>query len=174
MYQLYTTQQRSISPTIILVRHVSTQKQITLDFPNGVNMNAVHINHFSHEIMRESQISFKGPITIHLMASGIQNCYYLAYWNERQQQHMCSCYAFRKSEGTHCPHTDDLNQQQDKTPVQTVVEEEAVAMTQEDMPKKLTVEQWREIQKRDKEWQRKEWAIYWREAKQLQLQAQQG
>jgi hypothetical protein len=172
MYQTYTTQQKSISPTIALVRHVSREKQLTLNFPNGVNMNAVYINHFSHEIVREDQLSFKGPITIHLIASDIQNCYYLVYWSEKQCQHVCSCYDFRRSGSLHCSHTDDINQQQDKTPVQPIVE---TAVDEQDVPlEKLTVEHWREIMKRDKARQRKEWDMYWHEAKLLQLQSQQS
>jgi hypothetical protein len=41
-----------------------------------------------------------------------------------------------------------------------------------DVTTKRTVEDWREIMKRDKERQRKEWGQYWHEAKLLQLQAQ--
>src|SRR5258708_6710327 len=74
MYQPYTTQKQSISPTVALIRYTSTKKHITMDFPSGVALNAVYINNFSHEILREGQIPFKGPITIHLVASGIQNC----------------------------------------------------------------------------------------------------
>ena len=112
MYQAYSTQQKSISPTIALVRHVSSEKQITMNFPNGVNLNAIYVNQFTHEIAREGQISFKGPITIHLMASDIQNCYYLAWWSENRSRLICSCYSFRKNNELHCCHTnDDINQQ---------------------------------------------------------------
>lgn len=173
MYQPYTTQQKSISPTIALIRHVSTKKHITMDFPSGVALNAVYVNQFSREIVRESQIPFKGPITIHLVASGIQNCYHLVFWSEKRSQYLCSCYGFRQAGELHCPHTDMVNQQPvEGTVVQAAVE--SVTAEQEEAPERRTVAEWREIIRRGKERDKAELNVYWREVKLLQLQAQQS
>jgi hypothetical protein len=177
MQQAFTTQQKSISPTIALVRHVSQQKHITLDFPNGVNFNAIYVNHFTQRVQREDQIRFKGPVTVHLMASDIQNCYYLAWWSERSKQYLCSCYSFRRSASIACCHTDDINHQQDEIPAEPVVET-VVATTQQEQveevaPQQRTVAEWREIVRRGREQDRAFIDGYWKQAKLLQAQVHQ-
>lgn len=173
MYQPYVTQKQSISPTIALIRRVSAKKHITLDFPSGVSLNAIYVNNFTHEVVREGQISFKGPITIHLVASGIQNCYHLVFWSEKRSQYLCSCYGFRQAGELHCPHTDMVNQQPvEGTVVQDVVE--TVTAEQEEVPERRTVAEWREIIRRGKVRDKAELDIFWREAKLLQLEAQQS
>lgn len=170
MYQPCVTQKQSISPTVALIRYTSTKKHITMNFPSGVALNAVYINHFSHEIIKECQIPFKGPITIHLVASGIQNCYHLVFWSEKRSQHVCSCYGFRQAGELHCPHTDTVNHQQDEAPAQPVVES---VVAEQEAPRR-TVAEWREIVRKGKERDKAELNVYWREVKLLQLQAQQS
>lgn len=99
----FTTQKRSISPSILMVPFQSSKDIITLPFPNGARINALKINDFTHVCERETQINFEGPITVYLVASNFKGIYYLVVWSEQEQRHRCSCYDFRKHEK--CDHT---------------------------------------------------------------------
>jgi hypothetical protein len=108
--QTFTTQKRSISPTITVVPHVSTKDIIPLHFENGVLLNTLQFNHFTHKCERQGQINFKGVVDIHLVSTGSPNVYYLVVQSQEDKVHRCSCYCFRKL--GQCEHCDAVTRQE--------------------------------------------------------------
>ena len=103
MCPTFTTQKRSISPSIIMVPFQSAKEVVTLPFPNGARVNALKVNNFTNVCERETQINLEGPITVYLVSSRFKGIYYLVVWSEQEQRHRCSCYDFRKHDC--CEHT---------------------------------------------------------------------
>lgn len=108
--QTYTTQKQSISPTIIVIPHTSTKDIVSLHFENGVNINALHVNNFTHRCERQSQLKLRGVIDIHLVTTGSPNVYYLVVQSPENKEYRCSCYGFRRN--GQCEHCEAVKQQE--------------------------------------------------------------
>jgi hypothetical protein len=108
--QTFTTQKRSISPSVIVVPFQSDKQIVTLSFPNGCRINALKINNFTHVCERETQIKIEGPITVYLVATNFKGIYNLVVWSEEQEQYRCSCYEFRRDNW--CSHCDAVPQRE--------------------------------------------------------------
>lgn len=164
MLQTFATQKRSISPTIIMIPHVSDKNIIPLSFPNGVKINALRVNHFTHQCEREVKLNFQGPFNAHLVTTDINNShcniYYLVTRNEEDQSYQCSCYNHRKH--GECCHVDAVvAYEASSVPAieETAPNNETTTMLVEnnvvlDPTVKSTAEQWYEIAKQDRARQR--------------------
>ncbi len=175
MTPTYTTQQRSISPTVTMVIHQSDEPIVTLSFPNGGRINTLKVNHFTHRCELRKQLILPA-CTAYLVNAGIEankNAHYLVLFNETMQCHSCSCYTYRKD--GECSHADSVDQHVEAEKVaQAVIEALPVVKDEIDVTTKRTVEDWREIVRKGKERDKAERDIYWREVKLLQLQSQQS
>ncbi|HEX3641716.1 MAG TPA: hypothetical protein VHV10_10530 [Ktedonobacteraceae bacterium] len=171
--QTFTTQKQSISPTVMMVIHESSKPIVTLSFPDGGRINVIKVNHFTHRCELRKQLALPActAYLVNALIDENKNAYYLVLFNEAKQCHSCSCYGYRLS--GQCSHADSVDQHvESERMAQVVVEALPPVKDEIDVTTKRTVEDWREIMKRDKERQRKEWGQYWHEAKLLQLQAQ--
>jgi hypothetical protein len=198
MLQTFSTQKKSISPTVIMVPHASNENIIPLSFPNGVKINALKVNHFSHQCERQIQLNFRGPFNAYLVTTDINNIhcniYYLVTWNEEDQRHYCSCYAHRRD--GHCHHIDAViafdvetkpvieEATKDEVPAKETIKDKMQAARNEAIKASPSYDElqelkqrdinayWREIAKRGRRINKAERDVYWREVKALRLTAQ--
>jgi len=81
-----------------------------MHFENGVNINALYVNTFTHRCERQSQLRFNGVIDINLVTTGSPNVYYLVVQSKDDNKLRCSCYQFRKEQ--RCQHCEAVTQRE--------------------------------------------------------------